>query len=280
MQNPKKNKKKNTRKARLNGMSTIAFINGKGGCGKSTSIYHLSGILASKNESVLVLDFDKQGNTTSTLLCYTEKPKKSVYDVMIEKAEPEDAVAKALFKSRESANPKYYGVKCMAADEILEREDKLAKVDGEAFAKKIKDYIAKEQFDWVFIDMPPSNKRLNEICFNYLTEYVIVPFSADTYSVSGYGSIIRDINDARQNNPSLSILGVYLSRYNARFSLDVGIKEQLEDALGDTFLPVTIPYTADIATAAADGRVLGFYRHNSASEKAYVALLEEMKKRL
>ena len=41
----------------------VAFINGKGGCGKTTSIFHVCGVLAQKGEKVLVIDLDKQRNT-------------------------------------------------------------------------------------------------------------------------------------------------------------------------------------------------------------------------
>ena len=43
----------------------VAFINGKGGCGKTTSIFHVAGVLAKRGEKILVIDLDKQRNTTS-----------------------------------------------------------------------------------------------------------------------------------------------------------------------------------------------------------------------
>lgn len=59
----------------------VAFINGKGGCGKTTSIFHVCGVLAQKGEKVLVIDLDKQRNTTDTLLMNNEdRPEKTVLD--------------------------------------------------------------------------------------------------------------------------------------------------------------------------------------------------------
>jgi len=55
----------------------IAFINGKGGCGKSTSIFHVAGVLAKAGKKVLVIDFDKQRNTTDTLLMHAALPEHS-----------------------------------------------------------------------------------------------------------------------------------------------------------------------------------------------------------
>lgn len=91
----------------------VAFINGKGGCGKTTSIFHISGVLSKCGEKVLVIDLDKQRNTTSILLMNTEIPEKTVLDFMTGEAEAGEVMAQALFQSRGNAKPKYYGVDVM-----------------------------------------------------------------------------------------------------------------------------------------------------------------------
>ena len=91
----------------------VAFINGKGGCGKTTSIFHVAGVLAADGEKVLVIDLDKQRNTTDTLLMNTDKPEKSVFDFMKGTATADEVTRKSLFQSRANATPKYYGIDCM-----------------------------------------------------------------------------------------------------------------------------------------------------------------------
>ena len=91
----------------------IAFINSKGGCGKTTSIFHVSGVLSKLGKKVLVIDFDKQKNTTSTLMMNVDKknfPPKTVFDFLQGKATPEEVTGKALFQQRGNAKPKYYEV--------------------------------------------------------------------------------------------------------------------------------------------------------------------------
>ena len=83
----------------------VAFINGKGGCGKTTSIFHVSGVLSKRGEKVLVIDLDKQRNTTSILLMNTEIPEKTVLDFMTGEAEAEEVTAQALFQTRETQSP-------------------------------------------------------------------------------------------------------------------------------------------------------------------------------
>ena len=158
----------------------IAFINGKGGCGKTTSIFHVSGVLAKAGEKVLVIDFDKQRNTTDTLLMNTEFPQKTVFDVMQGSASPEEATAEVLFQSRGNAAPKYYGVDCMAASINLQDEAALGAIDKSAFEEVLNKFIEDRKYTWVIVDMPPSNKELNDICFSNIVDYVVVPFSSVT----------------------------------------------------------------------------------------------------
>jgi len=256
----------------------VAFINGKGGCGKTTSIFHVSGVLAKEGERVLVIDFDKQRNTTDTLLMNTEKPEKTVFDFMQKTATAQEATAKALFQSRGNANPKYYGVDCMAASVNLEDEAALKNIDLARFGADLEIFIKEKGYTWVLVDMPPSNKELNRICFSRIVDFVIVPFSSDIYSVSGYGDIMCTVEEARNDNPSLNILGVYLSRYMKNCAVDRYIKEQLSEF--ETFLPVQIPLAADVREAVMFGRPISYYKIFSDSRKAYENLTAEIIKRI
>lgn len=259
-------------------INKVAFINGKGGCGKTTSIFHVSGVLAKAGERVLVIDLDKQRNTTDTLLMNTEKPEKTVFDFMQGTATAQEATAEALFQSRGNAKPKYYGVDCMTASVRLEDEAALREIDKERFGAELEQFVEEKGYTWVLVDMPPSNKELNNICFSCIVDFVIVPFSSDIYSVSGYGDIMNTVEEARNVNPSLNILGVYLSRYMKNCAVDRFIKEQLEEF--DTFIPVQIPLAADVREAVMFGRPISYYKMFSDSRTAYENLTSEMKKRI
>ncbi|BAL01858.1 putative plasmid partitioning protein (plasmid) [Oscillibacter valericigenes Sjm18-20] len=259
-------------------VNKVAFINGKGGCGKTTSIFHVSGVLAKAGEKVLVIDLDKQRNTTDTLLMNTDKPEKTVLEFMQGTASAQEATAEALFQSRGNANPKYYNVDCMAASVSLEDEALLSAVDAARFGSELDAYINKRGYTWVLVDMPPSSKELNKICFSSVVDYVIVPFSSDMYSVSGYGDIMNTVQDARTFNPNLNILGVYLSRYMKNCAVDRYIKEQLEAY--NTFIPVQIPLAADVREAVMFGRPISYYKMLSDSRTAYENLVEVMTRRI
>ena len=166
----------------------------------------------------------------------------------------------------------------MTASVRLEDEAALREIDKERFGAELEQFIEEKGYTWVLVDMPPSNKELNNICFSCIVDFVIVPFSSDIYSVSGYGDIMNTVEEARSVNPSLNILGVYLSRYMKNCAVDRFIKEQLEDF--DTFIPVQIPLAADVREAVMFGRPISYYKMFSDSRTAYENLTSEMKKRI
>lgn len=256
----------------------VAFINGKGGCGKTTSIFHVSGVLAKRGEKILVIDLDKQRNTTSILLMNTNIPGKTVLDFMTGKADAEEVVAKALFQTRGNAKPKYYGVDVMGSDIGLQNEANLLKIDGGIVGKKLDEFIKDNGYTWLLIDMPPSNMALNNICFKYLVDYVVIPSSSDIFSVDGYGDVMDVLDRARKENPTLNIVGMYLARYMKNCGLDRYIREQLLNF--ETFIDVQIPLASDVREAVMFGRPISYYKTFSESKTAYEKLVKEMEKRM
>lgn len=257
----------------------VAFINGKGGVGKTTCIYNVAGVLAKAGHKVLVLDLDKQRNTTDTFLLYDEMPEKTIMDYFSEEATFEEVLKKAQWRHRGNANPRYYGVDIIPADIRLEDEELLASINVD-----IKDsfdtYIKLHGYDWVLVDMPPSNKIINEICFEQIVDYVIAPLSADQYAVSGYGDLIDIVNKSRaQRDTPLGILGVFFSRYETNASVDRYLKSAIE-GWGKEYLNCHIPHRAEIRETTLEGRPISYYKPLSTSCKAFNKLANVMDKRV
>lgn len=257
----------------------VAFINGKGGCGKTTSIFHVAGVLAHQGEKVLVIDLDKQRNTTDTLLMNNEnKPEKTVLDFFRGEATAEEVTAQALFQTRGNAKAKYFGVDCMASDIDLQDESILADIDGAEVGEQLEKFVEERGYTWVLVDMPPSNLTLNNICFGYIVDYAIIPFSSDIFSVQGYGDIMEVMAKARQVNPTLNVLGVYLARYMGQCAVDKYIREELLKF--DTFIDIQIPLASDVREAIMFGRPISYYKQFSKSRKAYEDLVKEIERRM
>lgn len=260
----------------------VAFINGKGGCSKTTSIFHIAGVLADKGEKVLVIDFDKQRNSTDNFLAqeeseYDELKSKTVLDYMTGKADIKEVVKKSYIVGWNERKPKYRNIDVLPADVRLENEKLLRNVDIKVSLNK---FIEEERYTWVLIDMPPSNKTINDICFEQIANYIVVPFSSDIYSISGYGDIIDTVNRGREKNEELHILGIFLSRYMENCGVDRYIKDQAENMFGEDFINVQIPLKADVREAVMFHKPISFYKKWSASKTAYEKLVEDMKYRI
>ena len=256
----------------------VAFINGKGGCGKTTSIFHVSGVLSKMGEKVLVIDFDKQRNSTTTLLMNNEnRPSKTALDFLRGEAEAHEVTAQALFQTRGNAKPKYYGVDCMVSDKRFEDEANLADIDGEEAGRKLKAFIEERGYTWVLVDMPPSNLTLNNICFRNIVDNAIIPFSSDTFSVDGYADIMEVLDNAREVNPLMGVLGVYFSNYE-----ESGMEEYLRERLlgSEMFIDIQIPHLIDVREAVMFGRPISYYKLFSKSKTAYEKLVNEMIQRM
>ena len=220
-------------------------------------------------------------NTTDTLLMSSEyKPVYTMYDFMKSKGKIrlEDVVRRAYFKNRENAKPQYHGIDVLASDIRFEDESLLKNID---IKNVLESFIRRNGYKWLLVDMPPSNKTLNLICFSQVVDFVIVPFSSDIFSVNGYKHIIRTIQSARTHNAQLNTLGIYLARYDENSLGDKTIKERLE-RFGEMFINIQIPDRAELRDSTFTGRPISYYNTKliSASRSAYEKLVDYMSRKI
>lgn len=257
----------------------IAFINGKGGCGKTTSIFHVAGVYAQQKQKVLVIDLDYQQNTTDVLLMNTEtRSNKTIYDFFLGNATPSEITSKSLFQSRGNAKAKYYGVDCMSADINLQNGHLLRNVDGAQIKSQLDNFVESRGYHVVLIDMPPSSYEINNIVFQYIADCAVIPMSSDVFSVVGYGKIMEVMNHARNINPNFQIIGVFLARYMANCIVDQYIREQMLEF--DTFIDIQIPLASDLRESIMFGRPISFYKNHSKSKEAFEKLVSAIELKL
>ena len=124
----------------------IAVVNQKGGVGKTTTAVNISSILAKKGKRVLLIDADPQGNATSGV-GVDKNTEKSIYDVIINDTEIEDALVKSPIKNLYvcPSNINLAGAEVELVT-MMSREQKLK--------EKIENI--KDKFHYIIIDCPPS----------------------------------------------------------------------------------------------------------------------------
>ncbi len=247
----------------------IAVLNQKGGVGKTTTAINLAAYLAKSGKSVLLVDLDPQGNTTSGLGIDKQKLNSTLYDVLFSRAEATKTISKIgkhnLFLL--PSNPQLAAAEVELVN-LPERELKLRRV------------LESLHYDFILIDCPPS---LGLLTINALTaaNEVLIPVQAEYYALEGLSQLLSVVQQVQQAlNPGLNLLGVVITLYDNRNSLSGQVKAELEQHFGQKLFDTIIPRNVRLAEAPSFGRTIIEHDRWSKGARAYKALAKELEKRV
>lgn len=247
----------------------IAVLNQKGGVGKTTSTINLGAYLAKTGKSVLVVDFDPQGNATSGLGIDKHNLSATMYDVLFGQAEVSDAIQETntdrLFVL--PANPS------LASAEV----ELVSQMQRELILKNI---LANVAHDIVLIDCPPS---LGLLTVNALAaaNHLLIPVQAEYYALEGLSQLLSVVQRVRAGlNPGLDLLGVIVTMYDSRTSLSEQVYEELQKHFSDKLFKTVIPRNVRLAEAPSHGKSIHDHDKWSKGARAYKALSKELLERM
>ena len=176
----------------------IGIINQKGGVGKTTTAVNLSAYMADRGKKTLLVDIDAQGNSTSGL-SKDVKFTSNIYDVLLNGTPAEEAVVKTAVKKL-SLLP--------SSMDLAGAEIEMAPMEHRENLLKEKLASLKEQYDYIFIDCPPSLDllTLNGLC---ACDSILIPVQCEYYALEGLSELISTLKTIRKKyNPYLDIEGV------------------------------------------------------------------------
>ncbi|MCX7951218.1 MAG: AAA family ATPase [Clostridiales bacterium] len=242
----------------------ISIFNQKGGVGKTTTSINLSAYLASFGKKILSVDIDPQGNTTSGFGVDKESLEYSMYDVIMG-VEPN----KAMVEVNENLYLLPSNVELAGAEIEL-----TAKINRES---KLKDalYKVKDDFDYIFIDCPPS---LGLLSINALTasDSVIIPIQCEFYALEGVGQLMNTIQLVKKSlNNNLEIQGVVMSMFDGRTNLSIEVVEEAKKYFKGKVYTTIVPRNVKLAEAPSHGVPIMLYDKNSRGAEAYQELAKE-----
>ncbi len=252
---------------------TIALVNQKGGVGKTTSSINLAASLGYLGKKALLIDLDPQGNSTTGLGIDKGDIKKSIYDLLVDEAELKEVLKKTKFK-----NLYVIPATISLAGADLELAEK-ARMNPE-FSKnrqlKIKLEEAKQIFDYIIIDCPPS---LGLLTTNALTasDSVIIPVQCEFFALEGIMQLLNSIMLAQKTlNPTLDIEGVLLTMLDNRTNLGLEVVQDIKSYFKERVYDTIIPRLVRLSEAPSHGKPIIYYDSKSRGAEAYINLAKEV----
>lgn len=246
----------------------IAIINQKGGVGKTTTAVNLSALLGAMGQRVLMIDLDPQGNTTSGL--GMEVDDKSIYEVIMGRMKLTDVMEETEFKNLSIA-----GSDVRLANAELE----LVEVEKREYRLKTAVQSVQQDFDFIFIDCPPS---LGLLTINALgaADSVLIPIQCEYYALEGVASLMNTISRVKKTiNPHLEIEGVLLTMLDGRTNLGLQVVDEVKKHFKKQVYATVIPRSVRLGEAPSHGEPIHVYDKRSTGCVAYVNLAKEVLKR-
>lgn len=245
----------------------LAFVNQKGGVGKTTCCLNIGAALSRKGKKVLLIDADPQSNLTVSAGIHLTDDEPTIYDVL-----KGAAAISSTIKRKPGAD-----YEIIPADIMLSGADiELASVPGrEMILKESIDAIA-GNYDYILIDCPPSLNVTNLMALTAATG-VIIPVQAHYLALNGVVQLLDTIKLVQKRmNPQLEIQGFIVTLYDSRKLLNKDVLDSLNEAFPGKVFNTTISSSIALAEAPSAGNDIFQYKPGSKAAKQYETLTNEL----
>jgi len=218
---------------------------------------------------VMLVDIDPQGNATSGFGINKTELERTIYDVLIREESIENATVRTNYKvDLVPSNIALAGAEIELVS-MLSREMRIKRAIQPI----------KENYDYIFIDCPPS---LGLLSLNALTaaDTALIPIQCEFYALEGVTQLINTIKLVKNNlNETLDIEGVLMTMFDGRNNLSYEVIADVKTHFGELVYKTYIPRNVRLSEAPSYGKPITIYDRNSKGSESYMELAKELIKR-
>ena len=233
--------------------------------GKTTTAVNLTAALHEAGSRVLLCDFDPQANATSGVGVDKNAVSATSYDVVINETAAQDAVVHTDY--------------C----DLIPSSAALSGAGVELVGVENREYVLKnalaplrDQYDYIFIDCPPSLEllTLGSLC---ASDEILIPVQCEYYALEGLSDLMMTLRAVKRRlNPTLAIYGVLLTMYDGRTNFSAQVAEEVRRHFPGKVFANAIVRNVRLAEAPSHGMPVTAYDKFSRGAQAYNAVAEEM----
>ncbi|HNU91873.1 MAG TPA: AAA family ATPase [Spirochaetota bacterium] len=245
----------------------ISVSNQKGGVGKTTTTVNLSAFLAEKGRRVLIIDIDPQANAGYGLGINVEDADNTLYEVLIGQVDIRQAIYKTGIDNLFIIPSNIH---------LSGAQMDLLDIEGREFVLKKAIAPIRDDFDFIFIDCPPS---LGVLTLNSLVaaDSVMIPLQCEYYALEGLSQLLRIISMVQESlNRTLKIEGVVLTMFDSRTNLSQQVVSDVRDFFKDRVFKSIVPRNVRLSEAPSFGKPIGVYDRHCVGSERYESLAEEV----
>jgi chromosome partitioning protein len=251
-------------------MKTIAIVNQKGGCGKTTVSINLASVLAELGQRVLLVDMDPQSHCAVGLAVPEEQIEQSIYDVLISRTKNEPIkLTEILWQISDCLELAPASIDLSAFEQqmtgIAERESCLKEI--------LKDFVS--DYDFVIIDCPPAVSLLTFNALRAATD-IVVPVETGYFALHGLSKQLETLNVlCRRTNQEVNVK-ILATMYDIRTKMAREILADLRSHFGDKMFETIVTFNTKIKEASSFGQPIGEYDPASKGHKDFRSLASEV----
>jgi chromosome partitioning protein len=256
-------------------MKVIAVLNQKGGVGKTTTVVNTAAALAAAGQKVVVLDLDPQAHLTIHLGAEPENISSGSYRLLTQSTKFEDEIM--------LVRPNLWLLP--ANINLVGAETELVSVVGRETILREALKSVEDQFDYAFIDCPPS---LGLLTLNALAaaQEVMIPLQPHFLALQGFGKLLQTVELVNKRiNPNLKVKWILLCMFDSRASLPNEVRADIEQFLSSArttncawadaqVLPVYIRRNIKLAEAPSYGKTIFEYEPTCHGAEDYKKVAE------